>query len=58
MVSRIEFPPTERESLESLRKRLHDLEESVTTLTEAVSVLARGLAELPAAEPSGDSADQ
>lgn len=38
----------------ALEERLSDLEERVATLTEAVGVLARGLEDLPSAEP-GDN---
>jgi hypothetical protein len=56
MVSRIEFPPTERESLAALEERVRVLEDRVATLTEAMRVLAHGLEDLPVAEPASDRA--
>lgn len=54
MPSRIEFPPTERESVAALEERVRVLEDRVATLAEAVRVLAHGLEDPPAAEPAGD----
>jgi hypothetical protein len=56
MVNRIEFPPTERESLEAFEERVRMLEDRVATLAEALRVLTHGLEDLPAAEPAGDRA--
>jgi hypothetical protein len=56
MASRIEFPPTERESLAALEERVRVLEDRVATLTEAMRVLAHGLEDLPVAEPASDRA--
>jgi len=56
MASRIEFPPTQRESLAALEERVRVLEDRVATLAEALRVLAHGLEDLPAAEPAGDRA--
>jgi len=44
------------ESPAALEDRVHRLEGRVTALTEAVRILARGLADLPTAEPGGSSA--
>ncbi len=54
MVNRIEFPPSEHESLVALKERVTALEDRVATLTEALRVLAHGLEELPSAEPAHD----
>ena len=56
MASKIEFPPTDRESLAALEERVRVLEDRVATLAEALRVLAHGLEDLPAAEPGGDRA--
>jgi hypothetical protein len=43
----------QREATSALEERVHLLEDRVAALTEALRVLARGLEDLPAAEPGG-----
>ena len=49
--------PSEREtSVTALQERMHLVEVRVAALTEALQVLARGLEDLPTAEPGGKPA--
>lgn len=56
MTSQVSEQPAtaSRRSPDALEERLRDLEDRVATLTEAVRVLARGLEDLPSAEPGGN----
>lgn len=51
--------PSEREtSVTALQERMNLVEVRVAALTEALQVLARGLEDLPTAEPGGKPAAQ